>query len=334
MAAVMALMGKTALVTGATGFLGGALTRRLAGEGVRVRALARQPHKAARLQGIQGVEIVMGDITDAAQMRAAAAGCHVVFHGAAALRGPLEAQRRVNVEGTRQVIRAAAAAAAERVVHVSTIAVYGYAAQGEVNEDSPLTPGRVPYNISKAEGEAAAREEAARHGLAYSIIRPAMIYGPGSGMWTASLFRLAQRRPVIFIGAGSGCAYPIYVDDVVDLMVRLASHPAAVGEAFNCAPDPAPTWREFLLAYARLAGHERWLGLPPLPLKLAAPLVEWALTLRGEPQDVPALVDFLQGRRRYSMAKARERLGWTPRVTLAEGVSRCAPWLREKGLLR
>lgn len=329
----MAMAGKIALVTGATGFLGGALAQRLAAEGVPVRALARQPHKAARLEGQPGLKVVMGDITDPAQMQAAVQGCQVVFHAAAALRGPLSEQRRVNVEGTRVLMQAAATAGVERVVHVSTIAVYGYAAAGDVAEDTPLAPGAVPYNISKAEGEAVVREEAARRGLAYTIIRPAMIYGPRSGMWTAFLFRWARRRPVIFIGDGSGYTYPIYVDDVVDLMVRLASHPAAVGEAFNCAPDPPPTWREWLLAYARLAGHEHWLGLPSLPFRLAAPLAERVMRLRGEPQELPAMLAFVQGRRVYRMAKARDRLGWQSQVSLADGVARCAPWLREKGLL-
>src|SRR5690606_14698483 len=133
----------------------------------------------------------------------------------------------------------------------------------------------------------------------------------------------------LFIGDGSGHVHPIYVDDVVDLMVLLATHPAAENESFNCAPDPAPTWREFLGGYSSLAGHQNWLGIPTLPVKILAPLIELVLTLRGEPQDVPALIPYAQSCATYKMDKARRLLGWQPKVSLKEGVHRCEPWLRE-----
>lgn len=325
----MTLAGKTALVTGATGFLGGAVARRLADEGACVKALARRPGRDAYLRDMPNIEIVSGDILDAERMKAVTQGCDYVFHVAAAMSGSLDYQRKLNVDGTRHVIQAAAAAAVQRVVHVSTIAVYGYGYTTDVTEDRPQRPGRVPYNISKAEGETVVRAG----GVPYSIIRPGMIYGPRSGMWTAFMFNLGKRNPTIFLGDGSGYAHPIYIDDVVDLTILLATHPAAENEAFNCAPDPAPTWREFLGGYARLAGHQRWLGLPVLPLKLLAPVIELALTLRGEPQDVPALIPFMQGHKTYKMDKARRLLGWEARVHLEEGIRRCEPWLRDKGLL-
>ncbi len=325
----MTLAGRTALVTGATGFLGGAVARRLANEGVYVKALARRPGRDAYLRDVPKIEIVSGDMLDAERMQAVTQGCDYVFHVAAALGGSLSHQRKLNVDGTRHVMQAAAAAGVRRVVHVSTIAVYGYGYTSDVTEDMPQRPGRVPYNVSKSEAEAVVRASS----VPYSIIRPGMIYGPRSGMWTAFMFNLGKRNPTIFLGDGSGYAHPIYVDDVVDLTVLLATHPVAEHEAFNCAPDPAPTWREFLSGYSRLAGHQRWFGLPVLPLKLLAPAVELALTLRGEPQDVPALIPFLQARKTYRMDKARRLLGWEAQVSLDEGMRRCEPWLREKGLL-
>ena len=324
----------TVLVTGATGFLGGALARRLAAEGAQVRALARRAGRDAYLQGAAGLEIVMGDILDEGQMRAAAQGCAYVFHSAAALGGPLAQQRRVNVDGTRSVARAAAAAGARRLVHVSSIAVYGYGCRADVAEDRPPQPGRAAYNISKAEAETALREQAAASGLPYSVIRPGMIYGPRSGAWTRRMFRLASVRPTVWLGDGGGSAHPIFVDDVVDLALRLALHPAAAGEAFNCAPDPAPTWREFLGGYMRLAGHNSWLGVPVTLARAAAPLIELALSARGTPQDLPLLVGYATSRHSFRMDKARDLLGWQPQVGLADGIERCAPYLREIGLLR
>ena len=326
--------GQTVLVTGATGFLGGAVARRLADEGAHVRALARRPNADSYLQGIPRIETVMGNLTNAGQMRAAAKGCTTIIHVAAALGSNLAHQQHANVEGTRNVMQAAAAAGVERVVHVSSIAVYGYGYLTDVSEDTPQQPGNVPYNLTKSQAETVVLEESVRTGVQYSILRPGMIYGPRSNGWTATMFKLGKRKPTPFPGDGSGSAHIIYVDDVVDLALVLAQHPAAVGEAFNCASDPAPTWREFIGGYSRLAGHDRWLALPVLPFKLIAPLVDVYFGLRGEPQALSHLIPFMQARKVYRMEKARRLLGWSPRVSLDEGLERCAVWLRQEGLLR
>lgn len=330
----MQFEGMTALVTGATGFLGGALAQRLAAEGAQVRALARREGRDSHLRAVPGIETVMGDILDEDRMRKVTQGSDYVFHSAAALGGPLDHQRRVNVGGTRSVAQAAAAAGVRRMVHVSSIAVYGYSYRGDITEDMPQRPGRPAYNISKAEAEAALRQIGAETGLSYSIIRPGMIYGPRSGAWTAQMFRLARNRPTVWLGDGSGSTYPIFVDDVVDLALRLATHPAADGEAFHCAPDPSPTWRDFLGGYSRLAGHESWLGVPVLLVRALAPFIELGLTLRGTPQDLALLVKYATSHRSFRMDKARDPLGWQPQVDLQTGIARCAPYLREIGLLK
>lgn len=329
----MFLSGKTVLVTGATGFLGGALALRLASDGAHVRALAQRPEKGAFLRVNPNVEIITGDINDANRMKEVTQGGQYVFHVAAALGGSMQSQYLVNVEGTRNVMNAAVAAGVQRVVYVSSIAVYGYEYQGDITEDLPLRAARVPYSVTKMQGEVVTREIGDRHNLEYSIIRPGMIYGPRSTMWTKTMFQLGKSQPTWFLGDGSGSFHPIYVDDVVDMMVVLATHPQAAGEAFNCAADPASTWREFIGAYSRLAGHDRWRSLPVLPVKLAAPLMEVILSLRGEPQQTPKALKYLLTRRTYKMTKARERLGWEPKVDLTMGIQRCVPWLREQGWL-
>ncbi len=180
----MSLANKRVLVTGGTGFLGGALVKRLAEETALVRVAARDPARGKYIAGLAGVEIVQGDITDAEQMQRAADGCEMVFHVAAYTGGKLDIQRQMNTIGTRNTARAAAMAGVERFIHVSTVAVYGYRQSGAMTENTPPAPGHDPYNITKAEAEAAVRAIAAQNQMAYSIIRPAMIYGPRSGMWT------------------------------------------------------------------------------------------------------------------------------------------------------
>jgi nucleoside-diphosphate-sugar epimerase len=261
-------------------------------------------------------------------------GCSLVFHVAAATNGSASHQRRVNIDGTRHVALAALQAGAQRLIHVSSIAVYGYGYHGIIGEDLPLQPHHDPYNVTKAAGEALLRDLGQTQGLPYTIIRPGMIYGPRSGMWTGILFRLARRRPTPWLGEGSGSAQPIHVDDVTEQMLIQATHPRAVGEAFHSTPDPSPSWREFIGAYQHLAGHAGWLALPPVLAAILAPVLEGFFRLRDEPKDLPEVIPYVQRRRIYSMAKARDLLGWSPKIDLQSGIETCVPWLREQGLLR
>jgi nucleoside-diphosphate-sugar epimerase len=326
------------LITGASGFLGGELARRLMAEGVRVRALVRNPAALTPSPSPSGeglgvraasVDIIQGDLTQPDTLRAAAEGCAVVFHCAATLGGHIDVQRRVNVEGTRSLVHAAADAGVRRFVHVSTLSVYGVNYRGTITEDMPPAPGSDPYAISKAEAEAALRATAQLRGIDYTIIRPGMIYGAGAELWTGFLYRLARLRPMPWVGDGSGLAHCIHVDDVLEMMTLLAEHPRAVGEAFNCSSDPAPTWRSFLAAYGKLA-HETNDAVELLPALGYA--VAGVVMLLSPPVSRGRMAsDFLRftlGRAQFSMAKARALLGWQPQVGLAEGVARCADWLR------
>ena len=320
---------QTIFVTGGTGFLGGALVRRLSDDGYRVRVLARNPARAGYVRDLPGVEIIPGEMTEARSVISALRGCDRVFHVAAATNGSLAHQRHTNIEGTRCVVAAAAAQGIQRFVHVSTVAVYGYSRQGIISEADPMTPGDEPYSTTKAEAERVVQQIADANRMPYSIIRPAMIYGPRSGMWTEKVFRLASLRPTPWIGDGSGSAYPIYVDDVVDLMCVLAAHSAAVGETFNCAPDPSPTWRDYLGGYARLKGHQAWLGIPFGLVYPVARLIAALAPSQTELKEAAHVINMLRQSKTYSMAKARDRLGWSPQVALADGIARSATWLHE-----
>lgn len=321
------------LITGASGFLGGALAVHLGTQGIRVRALARRPERATFLRQTPNLEVVEGDITDSERMKQVADGCDYIFHIAAALGGRFDYQHRINVDGSKFVMQAACSAGVKRIIHVSSIAVYGYNYRGLVTEEMPQKPGNVPYNRTKSEAETVVCDLGTRQNVDYAIIRPGMIYGPRSNAWTATMFKVARKKPTLFPGSGSGSAHPIFIDDVVEMLKVAADHPAASGQAFNCAPDPAPTWREFLSAYSRLAGHDHWLALPVLPLTIAAPLFEQILKVRGEPQDLPNVMAFAQSQVTYSMSKARTLMKWQPKTGLVDGIKQCAPWLKEKGLL-
>jgi nucleoside-diphosphate-sugar epimerase len=327
----MSIAGQTVLVTGASGFLGGALAHRLASDGAQVRALVRNPEKAAKLQAA-GIETAQGDLTNADSLRRAAEGCAYVFHAAASF-GNLASQTAVNVEGSRALAQASADARIQRFVYVSTTLYYGYPTGGVVTEDTPPRRYHNPYIQTKQAAEAAIRDAAADTALSYTICRPGMIYGAGSANWTRGLFWLARLCPTPFIGAGRGSAFPIHVDDVVDHLVTLAAHPDAHGQAFNCAPDPSPTWRELIGAYSRLAGHDRWFALPDAIFQLGARLIAPFAPPDTLSRDLRQIIPIFRVQTTYSMEKSRRMLGWQPRISLDDGIASCAPWLREIGLL-
>lgn len=320
-------------VTGATGFVGGALAMRLAAEGAEVRALARDPEKAAFLRNYENIEIIIGDLMDQQQMEAATEGCMYVFNVAAALGGPLEHQRKANVAGVRNIMQASARADVRRVIHISTISVYGYKHTGDIVEDITLTPANEPYGKTKSEGEGIVRTIGASQGISYAIIRPGAIYGPRSWAWTGRFFSLARRKPAIFLGKGTGAAPIIYIDDLLDLCIIAAQHPNAHQQAFNAVNDPSPTWRQYLLEYAKLAGHQSYLGIPLWLLKPPMRLV----AAFSKPYSLAALfftiLEPLTTYFRYRNTKATQLLDWRPKTSLEAGVQSSIPWLRDRGLI-
>ena len=324
--------GVPVLVTGGTGFVGGALTRRLLAEDAQVTVLARNPAKSAPLAEL-GASVVHGDLTDAESVRAATQGVSVVFHIAALLGGPLADQWRINVDGTRGLLHAALAAGARRFVHVSSIAVYGNVLPVRVSEYTPLAPGASPYGISKAQADRLVLRFGAEHGLPVSVVRPGMIYGPGSNMWTANVFRLARLRPTPFPGDGAMPVPAVYIDDLVDLLLRAGSDPAAMGHAFNAVADPAPTWRAYIGAFSALAGHCEWFAIPPLVGRIACGLALLATPRDSVVRDLPDMLERVIGPASFSAGNARELLGWQAMTPVQDGAQRSAAWLRETGLL-
>lgn len=334
----MTISGKTILVTGASGFLGGTLAIRLAREGAKVKALVRFPEKGDFLRKHANIEIVKGDISEAERMQEVTQDCSFVFHtaglmGRAVKKSSLDHFRKINVEGTRNIMNAAVEGKVARIIYVSTIQVYGFPFLNEITEETPPKPTNDFYSISKAESEEVIKEISNKNNFSFTIIRPGAIYGPGSNLWTKDIFKLAKRNPVFWVGPGKGVLPLIYIDDLVDLMIKTATHPAANQEVFNAVMEKPPTIREYISKHSSLAGHQNWIGIPILMAIPFAHLISFFVKKNSKLKELPLLIKWLSQYRDYSMTKAAELLDWKPKTNLETGIKQSETWLRQQGLV-
>ena len=208
------LTNATVLVTGATGFIGGRLAERLVVEhGARVRALVRNFGRAARLARFP-IELVQGDLCSPESIDRAVAGCDYVFHCAYGSDGQDDARRVVNAQGTRHVLDAALKHGVKRVVHTSTVTVYGNTPDGPLDETAPRVKTGFAYGDSKIEAEETALGYVAR-GLSVAVVQPTVVYGPFGTTFTIKPLQLLKSGRVILVNGGDGLANLVYVDDVV-----------------------------------------------------------------------------------------------------------------------
>ena len=323
------------LVTGAAGFTGGHLARTLAARGYHVRALVRDAARAADLPAA-GIEIAVGDLRNPPSLAAAAANVDVVYHIAAMYRQAGladEVYREVNARGVERIIEAAAGAGVRRVVHCSTVGVHGDIEHPPANEDAPLKPGDV-YQLTKVEGEALARQAAARLGIEVVIARPSGIYGPGDRR-LLKLFRGVARRQWVTLGRGEIYYHLTHIDDLVEGFRLCGEHPAAAQRTYILAGGDVTTLNALVGMTAEIAGVPApRLHLPVWPVWIAGAACEAGCAPFGiEPPLFRRRVDFFTKSRAFDITRARTEIGYAPRITLREGITQTLDWYRREGWL-
>lgn len=328
--------GATVLVTGATGFLGACLVRRLvAGGGTGVRILVRSPARAQPLIDL-GAEPVVGDITDPGAVAAAVDGVAVVYHLAGRLLAPgIPAQEyhATHVQGTKLLLDTCRREPrVERFVHCSTTGVLGVTGDRPADERAPLRPTNV-YESTKAEAELAVRE-AWRDGFPAVVVRPGLVYGPGD-LHLLAFFRAILGRRFRPIGRRPVWLHPIYIDDMTEALVRCGERRAAVGECFHIAGREPVSLAGLAAAIASAGGTRLPSGRIPLPAAQAVAVVGDRLPsrLRRSAPLTSSRLEFLTHSRVYDVAKAQRLLDFEAATDLATGTARSMAWYRGHGYL-
>ncbi|HEY0924882.1 SDR family oxidoreductase [Rheinheimera pacifica] len=303
----------TILVTGHTGFVGKALVAALSAKEVRLvgRSKLEQQSSVFFKKALDTNEQFSDCLVGVAVVVHAAARVHVMDDTAT---DPLEAYRAVNVFGTLNLAKQAAAAGVKRFIFISSIKVNG---EG-TSLGKPYTPfdqvnASDPYGISKAEAEQALQKLASETGMELVIIRPPLVYGLGVKANFAAMLKVAQKNLPLPLGAINNKRSIVALDNLVDLIITCIDHPKAGNQTFLVSDDQDVSTTELLQMMTRAAGKTPWLMPVPVSwLKLAAKLA-------GK----QAVIDRLCGNLQVDISHTKDTLGWRPPVTVEEGIARC-----------
>lgn len=299
-----------------------------------VAGLVRDPDREDALAlGKLGARLVHGDLDAGAALDLLCAGADVVIHAAAQVgdQGTLDLFERVNVTGTRNVVEAAARGGVRRLVHLSSVAVYGRPAHGQVTEEWPTRKIGLPYEDTKTEAERLAFRRGAILGIEVAAVRPPIIYGPYDRNFLPRAMAALRGRRFLLIDGGHAPLNLAWVDHVVDVLLLAAEHPAAAGEAFNVMDEVdtrPPSVRQVAETIAREAGLPR--PLLSLPFAVAMPLARLVEAgferagAKGTPPLTPFVVTMLTRDVVYDASKAVRVLGWAPQIRALDGLARFA----------
>ena len=322
-------------LTGASGYTGGHLLKRLLARGDTVKALVREGSISSEMMS-SGAVIVRGALGDADAARLLVEGCDAVVHVAAVYRTaghPDSYYREINVEGTKRLLEAALAAGVRRFVHTSTVGVHGDVKNPPADEIAPIAPSDI-YQETKAEAETLARDFGRAHGIEVVIVRPGAIYGPDETR-LLKVFKAIARGRYAVVGSGRPHYHLVYIDDLIDGFLLALDRREAAGETFIIAGPASLSQDDLARDVAAATGGSVWpFHIPAWPVQRIGDVVEAICIPFGlEPMIHRRRVDFWVKNRSFSIEKARRLLGYEPKIGVKEGIARTARWYRENGWL-
>ena len=321
------------LVTGATGFLGGALARRLHHDGYHVRASGRNQEKGEELQRL-GIDFIKADLSRPQEVDALCQGIDMVVHSGAfsSLWGDPAEFWSSNVEGTRHIVDAVLKHKISRLIHISSPSVYfAFKHDENIREDADLPDRFVndyTYSKYKAEEEV---QKGVSQGMSCLILRPRALYGPGDTAIFPRILRTLESGRLKIIGSGTNLADLTYIDNAVEACVCALRVPITEsGRIYNVTDGtPLPLW-PLLTSMAQQLGYPRPTRRVPLWIaRWAARFLEKYHRL-FRPHSEPLFTEYSVGILGYSLTlnidRARIELGYRPQVSSQEGVQRLLEW--------
>jgi predicted dehydrogenase/nucleoside-diphosphate-sugar epimerase len=316
------------VVTGATGFLGNALVRRLLSRGERPRALARPSMRVSGLQEL-GIDVVVGDAADMTTAQTALRGTELVIHCAGRLgsQGTWEEFQRDSVESTENVLRQAQAVGVKRVIYVSSLGIYGVPNNGNgITEASPCDrepDKRGSYSRAKIEAEKFVQQFAKETALPVTIFRPGIIFGRGRALPTAPLaFPSPVSTSFLVIGSGRTLLALNYIENLLDAFELAIDRQESAGRQYNIVDDEELTSGEYHRIRGQIDGT-RAVFVPSFPFRLAAPgifLVPSRFRSGKLASFSPHSLAGALKSVRFGTKAVREELGWRPNIPLAEAI--------------
>lgn len=310
------------LVTGAAGFIGSALIKRLTNEDYEVRGLV---HLEQPIHPIKNVEYIQGDIADKESIRSAVEGSNVVFHCAALVRsfGRKKKFYEVNYEGTKNLVILCEEYDVGRFVFLSHM-------------DYECGKNAGYYSKTKKLAEQYLIEQHKEKGFPAIIIRPGNVYGPGATIWVLWLLEAIKKNRIALIDGGKGIFLHTYIDNLLDALILSMKEPKAVGKAIDITDGINDTcWGEYINSLARLAGKS--------PIKrnfsknTALLLSNFMILLhnvfRIKPLVTPTAVHIFTNSNKVSIKSAKEILNYEPAVGIEEGMRQVENWIRSEGYI-
>ncbi len=316
-------MAQTIVMTGASGFVGNAVSRLLLSQGTAVIGLVRRPGSV--LEGVRELQVRGDDFGRLDDDWTPPLTCDAVVHLAARVHvmgetspEALPAYRAMNVEGSLRVARAALRAGARRFVFVSSVKAVGERSVGKPISERDEPAPQDAYGVSKLEAERALLAFGREAGMEMVIIRPPLVYGPGVRANFLSLMRAIDKGIPLPLGAISAQRSIVYVENLADAIVRCTSAPAAAGEVFHVADERDVAVRELASMLAEyLNAPRRLLSVPAAWLRIA-----------GRMTGRTAMIDRLVGELRLDCSHIRDAIGWRPPYDTEHGLRETADWYR------